>query len=100
LLLPGIRQEALLKEAEFLQELDRKFDHPAEGSKDLTDAAAGAYYNAITFGEKTTLSVRNEPAVYGIGSAPLGHDANLTDFGFYQDYLRRNPRRVKEHFLC
>jgi hypothetical protein len=29
----------LLREAEFLQELDRKFDHPAGGSKDLTDVA-------------------------------------------------------------
>src|SRR5262249_25539720 len=61
--------DLLLKEAEHLQELDRKFDHPVGGSKDLTDAAAGAYFNAITSEEKTTLSVQNEPAVYGIAPA-------------------------------
>jgi len=92
-------QGLLLKETEFLQELDRKFDHPVGGSKDLADAAAGAYFNAILSEEKTTLSVWNEPAIYGIAPTPIGHDAALTDFGILQDYMRRNPRGVKV-FRC
>jgi hypothetical protein len=88
-------QSLLLKEAEFLQELDRKFDHPAGGSKDLTDAASGAYFNAILSAEKTTLSAQNVPAIYGIGPTLVGHDAALTDFGILEDYMRRNPRRVR-----
>jgi len=85
----------LLREAEFLQEMSRKFDHPGGGTKDLTDAAAGSYFNAILSQEKATLSVQNAVALYGLGPKPVGHDAALMDFGFYEDYMRRNPRRVR-----
>ena len=86
------KQDLLLKEAEFLQELEKKFDHSIGGSKDLTDAAAGAYFNAITSDEKATFSSNNNPSLYGGGPnslAPLSY----FDFGILQDYMRRNPRR-------
>jgi hypothetical protein len=92
-------QDLLLKEAEFLQELERKFDHPVGGSKDLADAAAGAYFNAITSAEKTTLLAQNVPAVFGVGLVSVGHGAELTDFGIFEDYMRRNPRRIRQ-FSC
>jgi hypothetical protein len=42
------RQVQLVREAEKLMDLTIKIDHPKVGSKDTTDAAAGAYFNAIT----------------------------------------------------
>lgn len=86
------RHDLLLKEAEFLQELEKKLDHGVGGSKDLTDAAAGAYFNAITSGEKATLSAQNVPVVLGIQRTGPGYDANLDDFGILADYLRRSQR--------
>ena len=90
------RQELLLKEAESLQELDRKFDHVVGGSKDLTDAAAGSYYNAIVSEEKSTLTSTNNPSIYGIHPTPLSdHDEQIRDFGFLENYMKKNPRSVK-----
>ena len=86
-------ESTLLREAEFLEELERKFDHPTGGSKDLTDSAAGAYFNAISSDEKTTLTVQNLPGIYGIGPTLHPHNAASIDFGFLEDYMRRNPRR-------
>jgi hypothetical protein len=87
--------DLLLREAAFLQELAKKFDHGVGGSKDLADAAAGAYFNAITSGEKTTLSAQNVPAVFGIQLIRPGSDAALTDFGILEDYMRRSQRPIR-----
>jgi len=45
------RTDEWYDEAERLINGDRKVDHPPGGSKDTTDAMAGAYYNAITSGD-------------------------------------------------
>lgn len=58
------RNEQMIREAGELLEMDKKFDHPPDGSKDTTDAAAGAYYNSINSDEKLTLASYNAPAVY------------------------------------
>jgi hypothetical protein len=59
------RNEQMIREAGELLEMDKKYDHPPDGSKDTCDGAAGAYYNAINSEEKLTLSSHNAPAVYG-----------------------------------
>jgi hypothetical protein len=53
------RNHQMLREAEELLEMDKKFDHPPDGSKDTTDAAAGAFFNAINSDEKTTMASHN-----------------------------------------
>ena len=58
------RNEQMLREAEQLLEMDKKYDHPPEGSKDTTDAAAGAYFNAVNSDEKVTLTSHNAPSIY------------------------------------
>ena len=50
------RQDQLVHEASELLDLANKVDHPPEdegGSKDTSDSAAGAYYNAISYTSKT-----------------------------------------------
>jgi hypothetical protein len=59
------RNEQMIREAGELLEGDKKYDHPPDGSKDTTDGAAGAYYNAINSDEKLTLASHNGPSVYG-----------------------------------
>jgi hypothetical protein len=54
----------MIREAENLLEMDKKFDHPPDGSKDTTDAAAGAYFNAVNSDEKLSLVSHNAPSVY------------------------------------
>ena len=63
------RNEQMLREAEQLLEVDKKFDHPPDGSKDTTDGAAGAFFNAVNSDEKLSISSFNAPGVYG-GSPP------------------------------
>lgn len=60
------RNLEMLREAEQLLEMDKKFDHPpGEGySKDTTDASAGAFFNAVNSDEKVTLTSYNAPALY------------------------------------
>jgi hypothetical protein len=53
------RNLQMIREAEALMEMDKKFDHPPDGSKDTTDAAAGAFFNAINSDEKITISSHN-----------------------------------------
>jgi hypothetical protein len=53
----------MLREAEGLLEMDKKFDHPPDGSKDTTDASAGAFFNAINSEEKVTISSHNEGVI-------------------------------------
>jgi hypothetical protein len=63
------RNEQMLRESEQLLEADKKYDHPPDGSKDTTDAAAGAYYDAVNSDEKLTMASHNAPGVYG-GNKP------------------------------
>jgi hypothetical protein len=58
------RNEIMLHEAEQLLEMDKKYDHPPTGSKDITDAAAGAFWNAISGDEKITMMSHNVPSIY------------------------------------
>lgn len=58
------RNEQMIREAENLLEMDKKFDHPPDGSKDTTDGAAGAFYNAVNSDEKLSLGSHNAPSVY------------------------------------
>lgn len=58
------RNEQMIREAENLLEMDKKFDHPPDGSKDTTDGAAGAYFNAVNSDEKLSLTSHNAPTVY------------------------------------
>lgn len=58
------RNEQMIREAENLLEMDKKFDHPPDGSKDTTDSASGAYYNAVSSDEKLSLSSHNAPSMY------------------------------------
>ena len=54
------RQDQLVHEASELLDLADKVDHPPEeegGSKDTSDSAAGAYYNAISYTSKTGSNV-------------------------------------------
>jgi hypothetical protein len=57
------RQGMLMKEAEQLMEGAKQVDHPPNGSKDTTDSAAGAYFNAITSGERTGYMANPEPGI-------------------------------------
>lgn len=59
------RNEQMLREAEQLLEMDKKYDHPPDGSKDTTDSAAGAYFNAINSDEKFSLGSFNAPVIAG-----------------------------------
>jgi hypothetical protein len=58
------RNEQMIREAEQLLEMDKKYDHPPDGSKDTTDACAGAYFNAVNSEEKINLGSRNLPSIY------------------------------------
>lgn len=58
------RNEQMIREAENLLEMDKKFDHPPDGSKDTTDSAAGAFFNAVNSDEKLSLASHNAPSVY------------------------------------
>lgn len=58
------RNDQMFREAENLVELEKKFDHPPDGSKDTTDGAAGAYYNAVNSDEKLIIGSSNYPSVY------------------------------------
>lgn len=56
------RQLAL--ELENLLDGEKKVDHPAKGSKDTSDAVAGAYNNAINSEEKATMMAPQNPRVH------------------------------------
>lgn len=51
----------MMLEAENLLDTDKKVDHPDKGSKDTTDACAGAYNNAINSDEKVSMLAPNNP---------------------------------------
>ena len=58
------RSHQMIREAEQLLEMDKKFDHPPDGSKDTSDAAAGAFFNAVNSEEKVIINSTNAPSVY------------------------------------
>lgn len=58
------RNEQMMREAVELLEMDKKYDHPPDGSKDTCDAASGAYFNAVNSDEKLTLISHNAPSIY------------------------------------
>lgn len=58
------RHSLLDHEIENLVEGKKKIDHPVNGTKDVSDATAGAYFNAISSDEKQTLRHKNTPALH------------------------------------
>ncbi len=58
------RHNHMLWEAERLLDGEKKVDHPPDGSKDTTDACAGAYNNAINSEEKATMLAPNNPRIH------------------------------------
>lgn len=58
------RNEQMIREAENLLEVDKKYDHPPDGSKDTTDGASGAFFNAVNSDEKLSLASHNAPTLY------------------------------------
>lgn len=63
------RQDQLMYEAAELLDLPDKIDHPPEeegGSKDTSDSAAGAYYNAISYTSKTGSNVAIDATIPAI----------------------------------
>jgi hypothetical protein len=51
------RHAQMLREAEKLLDLPKMIEHPKNGSKDVCDAAAGSYFNAITSVADATAAV-------------------------------------------
>ncbi|MCX6925660.1 MAG: hypothetical protein NT154_20980, partial [Verrucomicrobia bacterium] len=88
------RQLEFMREAAQLLEMERKICHPSEGSKDTTDAAAGAYANAIGSEEIKILSISTlPPAVEGI-RPPRGNATPEDPFGLYTGIPPRKPRNT------
>lgn len=50
----GVKNELLIKEIINLRDLDKKVDHPSNGSKDIADAVVGALWSCINTKEYTT----------------------------------------------
>jgi hypothetical protein len=61
------RHDLMMHEAENLVYVDgnKKVDHPKDGSKDVSDSAAGAYFNAINSEEKLMVAADNNPGIVG-----------------------------------
>lgn len=57
------RNAQMIREAEALLEMDKKYDHPPDGSKDTTDGASGAYFNAVNSEETSVLMSVNAPTL-------------------------------------
>lgn len=49
------QQSILMNEAEHLVDLGDKVDHPDTNSKDVSDSACGAYFDAITFKDEASM---------------------------------------------
>jgi hypothetical protein len=75
-------QSQLFHEAAYLIELDNKIDHLPNRTKDTTDAAAGAYLNAISSDESKRLGVPTTPPVM-LGISPHANASPSDPFGFY-----------------
>ena len=61
------RQAIMIHEAENLIDLEssKMVDHPKNGTKDVSDSAAGAYYNALMSDEKSSINIDNTPSIHG-----------------------------------
>lgn len=84
-------QEIFLSEAAELLELERKIDHPPGGSKDVADAVAGAFENAICSAEMATLTPVPDGQIFG-GPAAAQPAAVADSFGLL---ARVPPRRTQ-----
>lgn len=62
------RHPEMLREAEQLLEMDKKYNHPPDGTKDVSDACSGAYYNAINSDEKSAYMVPQSAGIYTPGT--------------------------------
>jgi hypothetical protein len=87
--------QVLLTEMAHLVDCGRKFDHPpGAGTKDVADAVAGAYLNAISSEEKATLSTENRPSIYATHNEPMDYQQKL-DFNFCDpNWFLSRPTRV------
>jgi hypothetical protein len=56
--------QRMYREASQLLEKDKKYDHPPNGTKDVSDACAGAYLNAVNSEEAKNLHVTIEPSLH------------------------------------
>lgn len=70
------RQDMLIHEAENLvdSESQTKIDHPKLGTKDTSDSAAGAYYNAVESDEKLSINSDGSPLILGNKAMTSGED--------------------------
>jgi hypothetical protein len=89
--------ERRYREASRLIERDKKYDHPANGTKDVTDAAAGVYLNAVNSEEAKNLHVSNEPGLHwgAANTAALDPYAPPISIPLKPYYLTKPPR----HFI-
>jgi len=89
------RSEEMIEEAGKLMETDKDFQHPDRGSDDTVDGCAGAYYNAITSDERTTLLTSAVPSVYPQGQ----NQAAVLSQGVVMELPlpTRTCRVIKEH---
>lgn len=85
------RQPQLLKEAAALVETDHKIDHPPNGTKDTTDAAAGAFLNAISSEEVKLLALPKGPSAV-VGISGVLKDTIDDPFGFLRPLPPRRTR--------
>lgn len=90
------RQYQMIREIEDLLDLPDKVDHPPDKSKDTTDAACGAYYNAIMSALEATASGGNNfPAMYN--NKTIGEDDKPKPPIYIP--LPENPRRSAKFFV-
>jgi hypothetical protein len=61
------RQDMMIHEAENLVDVEsvKMIDHPKNGTKDVSDSAAGAYYDALMSDEKSSINIDNVPSIHG-----------------------------------
>ncbi len=87
--------QRLYREAAELIERDKKYDHPAKGTKDVTDAAAGVYMNAVNSEEAKNLHVTNEPGLHWEAANTLAPDpyAPPITIPLKPYYLTKPPRQ-------
>ena len=75
--------------------MEHKIDHLPDGEKDTTDAAAGAYYNAISSDEIQLLMVpETAPGPVGV-SAKTGNASPEDPFGLLSRVRERSVPRFK-----
>jgi hypothetical protein len=88
------RHDRLFEEAAQLIELERKIDHPPGGSKDVTDAVAGAHLNALKSDEAARLLANPPPVILGVENTA----STLAESDPFK-LLPAHKRKPKEHHL-